>query len=153
MKFKLRNINSLVCVCLCMCVCVCLFVYSICINYYIITYVYHTAWLSWLVCIVLVSLYHMYIIMLRVLNKLETWYPYKKVTGRKEGRGIRNLIQTNRFNTKVIQVIYRRSVLHGFHPRLFDVPWLRNVYIDPMLDWFDIKEWLDLCYNVWVGWR
>ena len=30
------------------CVCVCLFVDSICINYYIITYVYHTAWLTYM---------------------------------------------------------------------------------------------------------
>ena len=28
--------------CACVCVCVCLFVYSICINYYIITYVMFT---------------------------------------------------------------------------------------------------------------
>jgi len=30
----------------CVRACVCLFVYSICINYYIVTYVYHTAWLT-----------------------------------------------------------------------------------------------------------
>jgi len=33
-------------VCVCVRVYVCLFVNSICINYYIITYVYHTAWLT-----------------------------------------------------------------------------------------------------------